>query len=73
MPDARGLIASVEQMVAAGCRNAVFLAHSFSFVLCTEDAAAALPGTTVFKKNKQPPNYVTGQDPYMKSVFTHFL
>jgi peptidoglycan/xylan/chitin deacetylase (PgdA/CDA1 family) len=72
-PDAQALIAAVEQMVAASCRHAVFMAHSFSFVLCTDNAAAALPGTSIFMKNRKPPNYVMGEDIAMKAVFVNFL
>jgi peptidoglycan/xylan/chitin deacetylase (PgdA/CDA1 family) len=72
-PDARGLIAAVEQMVGAGCKYAVFVAHSFSFVLCTNNVAAAIPGTEVFMKNRKFPNYVMGEDLMLKSVFTSFL
>jgi hypothetical protein len=72
-PDAQGLITAVEQMVAAGCKYAVFMAHSFSFVLCANDATLALPGTSIFMKNRESPNYVIGQDQAMKLVFLEFL
>jgi Polysaccharide deacetylase len=72
-PDLQGLIATVEQMTAAGCKNAVFMAHSFSFLLCTDNASAAIPGTSVFMTNRKSPNYVMGQDLYLKSVFSDFL
>jgi peptidoglycan/xylan/chitin deacetylase (PgdA/CDA1 family) len=70
-PDLDALTAAVDQMIAAGCEHAVMIAHSFSFVLCTHDASSALPGTPVFKKDKQ--KYAMGQDSYAKSVFSGVL
>jgi peptidoglycan/xylan/chitin deacetylase (PgdA/CDA1 family) len=70
-PDLDALRAAIEQMIAAGCEHAVMIAHSFSFVLCTQEASSAIPGTPVFKKDKQ--KYAMGQDSYAKSVFTGFL
>jgi peptidoglycan/xylan/chitin deacetylase (PgdA/CDA1 family) len=71
VPDLEASIAAVQQMVAAGCEDAVMIAHSFSFVLCTRDASSAIPGTPVFKKCEQ--KYAMGQDVHVKSVFTGFL
>ena len=73
IPDALALIAALEQMISAGCKDAVFIAHSFSFILFTETSLLALPGTSVFMKNRKPPNYVLDQDAYMKSVFADLL
>jgi peptidoglycan/xylan/chitin deacetylase (PgdA/CDA1 family) len=70
-PDLESMTGAVEQMIAAGCEHAVMIAHSFSFVLCTREPSCAIPGTPVFKKDKQ--KYAMGQDSYTKSVFTGFL
>ncbi|HSF23137.1 MAG TPA: polysaccharide deacetylase family protein, partial [Blastocatellia bacterium] len=72
-PDIQGLMAAVKQMVVASCKHAVFIAHSFSFVLFTDKAAAALPGSSIFSKNRKSAKYVKGQDSQMKSVFVDFL
>lgn len=70
-PDLDALTAAVEQMVAAGCEHAVLLAHSFSFVLCTRDPSAAIPGTPVFQKHEQ--KYATGRDLHAQGIFAGFL
>jgi peptidoglycan/xylan/chitin deacetylase (PgdA/CDA1 family) len=70
-PDAQGLIAAVEQMIAAGCHHAVLIGHSFSFLLCTYDQTAGLPGLPVFKKDKQ--KFVMGVDHAAKATFVEFL
>ena len=70
-PDAQGLTAAVEQMIAAGCHHAVLIAHSFSFLLCTYDQSAGLPGMPVFKQGKG--KFVMGVDDVAKAAFVEFL
>lgn len=71
VPDSAALIAAVEQMVEAGCADAVWIGHSFSFVLTSHDPAAALPGTAVFRNDEQ--KYAAGRDAHLQSVFVDFL
>lgn len=71
IPDSSALIAALEQMIATGCADAVWIAHSFSFVLSSHDPPTTGSDHALFKRREL--TYAIDQDAQLEAVFVDFL